>query len=131
MLGLILAWLPSLGQAAPEPAQPMVILTVDADRLESGLPLYTKIAQQAEALRAKADAQRRSQIDLAVELRRSEILTALPDAIAAVAQEAKADLVLDIKVAERIGEATARDVTEEVQQRIEQQFSAQTLEINP
>lgn len=131
MLGLILAWLPSLGQAAPEPAQPMVILTVDADRLESGLPLYTKIAQQAEALRAKADAHRRSQIDLAVELRRSEILTALPDAIAAVAQEAKADLVLDIKVAKRVGETAARDVTQEVQQRIEQQFSAQTLEINP
>ena len=120
----------TLGATNP-PADSLIVLTVDAAFLETGMPLYAEIERQAGALRAQAAADRARQIDLAVELRRSESLTALPEAIAQVALGAKADLVIDRKVAKRIGQTPVRDVTAEVQRILEVQFQTQVLETDP
>jgi hypothetical protein len=109
-------------------AKPPAVLTIDAEYLESTMPLYTAIADDAERAQVGADAVRRSDIDLARELRRSEVLIALPEAIAEVARAAQADLVLDRAVARRLGETTARDITREVEQILVAQFGQLPLE---
>lgn len=108
--------------------EPLVILTVDTEYLQSAMPLYTSIGEQAQQALAGANAQRRSDIELARELRQSEVLTALPEAIAEVARSADADLVLDRAVAQRVGEAGARDVTADVERILVAQFSKLPLE---
>lgn len=109
-------------------AQTMTILTIDAEYLESGMPLYAQIAAEAEQAGRGADAQRRSDISLARDLRQSEILAALPEAIAEVARAAGADLVVDRAVARRIDHAVARDITSEVERILVAQFGALPLE---
>lgn len=109
-------------------AQTMTILTIDAEYLESGMPLYAQIAAEAEQAGRGADAQRRSDISLARDLRQSEILAALPEAIAEVARAAEADLVVDRAVARRIDHAVARDITSEVERILVAQFGALPLE---
>lgn len=107
------------------------ILTVDATFLETGMPLYAELDKQADALRAGADEDLRARIDLAVELRRSEVLTVMPDIIAEFARAENADLVIDRSVAERIQEKGAKDITASVQAKLEAQFSGQKLETDP
>lgn len=102
----------------------LLVLTVDAEYLESGMPLYQQIGAQQAAATADRDA-----TALAIDLRRSEVLTALPDAIAKVAEAANADLVLDRSVARRAGETAARDITTEVERILVAQFGSRKLEI--
>jgi len=102
----------------------LLVLSVDAEYLESGMPLYGQIGAQLALIKGERDA-----IALAIELRRSEVLTALPEAIAKVAQAANADLVLDRSVAERAGEPAARDITPEVERILVAQFGQRALEI--
>lgn len=109
-------------------AEPLTVLTIDAEYLESTMPLYTAIADDAERAQVGADAVRRSDIDLARELRRSEVLIALPEAIAEVARAAQADLVIDRAVARRLDETTARDITGEVERILVAQFGQLPLE---
>lgn len=110
------------------PAHALTVLTIDAEYLESTMPLYASIAGQAEKAQLGGDAQRRSDVDLARELRQSEVLTALPEAIAEVARAAQADLVLDRAVARRLDETEARDITREVEEILVAQFGKLPLE---
>jgi nucleotide-binding universal stress UspA family protein len=109
-------------------AESLTVLTVDAEYLESTMPLYASIANDARNAQVGADAVRRSDIELAHELRRSEVLSALPEAIAEIARAAQADLVIDRATARRIGEASARDITREVERILVAQFGQLPLE---
>jgi hypothetical protein len=108
------------------PAQ--TVLTIDAEYLQETMPLYSAIAAQATTAAVGANAQRRSGIELARELRQSEVLIALPEAIAEVARSAQADLVVDRAVARRLGETGARDITSEVERILVAQFGQLPLE---
>ncbi|HWS26086.1 MAG TPA: hypothetical protein VN259_05855 [Xanthomonadales bacterium] len=123
-----LALLACLATSAAPAADDLIVLTVDVEYLESGMPLYASIADQAEQAQRSVDGTRRSEIELARDLRQSEVLTALPEAITEVALAANADLVLDREVARRVGEASARDVTQEVERILVAQFSTLPLE---
>lgn len=123
----LLAALACLWITSAQAAQ-LTVLTIDAEYLEATMPLYATIAAQAEKAGRGADALRRSDIDLARELRQSEVLIALPEAIAQVARSAQADLVIDRAVARRIGETSARDITNEVEQILVAQFGKRALE---
>jgi hypothetical protein len=125
---LIAALVWSLSPALALAAESLTVLTVDAEYLESAMPLYASIANDAKSAQVGADAVRRSDIDLAHELRRSEVLIALPEAIAEVARSARADLVIDRAVARRLGEKSARDVTREVERILVAQFGQLPLE---
>jgi hypothetical protein len=125
---LIAALVWSLSPALALAAESLTVLTVDAEYLESTMPLYASIADDAKSAQVGADAVRRSDIDLAHELRRSEVLIALPEAIAEVARSARADLVIDRAVARRLGEKSARDVTREVERILVAQFGQLPLE---
>lgn len=114
--------LPAL--AAPE----QTVLTIDAEYLQESMPLYAAITAQATSAAGGANAQRRSSIELARELRQSEVLIALPEAIAEVARAAQADLVVDRAVARRLGETGARDITGEVERILVAQFGQLPLE---
>ncbi len=105
-----------------------VVLALDVEYLQSTMPLYARIAGQAEKAATGADAQRRSELELARDLRQSEILTALPEVIAQIASTAKADMVVDRAVARRIGESAARDITEDVEKVLVERFGDQPLE---
>ena len=124
-----LALLACLATSAAPAADALIVLTVDIEYLESGMPLYAAIADQAELAQRSVDGTRRSEIELARDLRQSEVLTALPEAIGEVALAANADLVLDREVARRVGEGGARDVTQEVERILVAQFS--TLPLQP
>ena len=78
-----LALLACLATSAAPAADALIVLTVDIEYLESGMPLYAAIADQAELAQRSVDGMRRSEIELARDLRQSEVLTALPEAIAA------------------------------------------------
>ena len=123
-----LALLARLAASTAPAADALIVLTVDVEYLESGMPLYAAIADQAELAQRSVDGTRRSEIELARDLRQSEVLTALPEAITEVALAANADLVLDREVARRVGEAGARDVTQEVERILVAQFSTLPLE---
>ena len=125
---LALALLASLTTTAAPAADALVVLTVDVEYLESGMPLYAAIATQAERAQQGVESTRRSEIELARDLRQSEVLTALPEAISEVALAANADLVLDREVAQRVGASAAHDVTEEVERILVSQFSQLPLE---
>jgi len=105
----------------------MVVLVVDAEHLENSLSLYAMIDQEAAALALSNPAARNS-LRLAADLRRSEILTALPEIIAGLAKAANADLVLDKKVALRLGEKAAKDLTSAVEQQLESRYAGLPLE---
>ena len=105
-----------------------VVLALDVEYLQSTMPLYARIAGQAEKAASGADAQRRSELELARDLRQSEILTALPEVIAQIAGAAQADLVVDRAIARRIGESAAHDITDEVEQVLVERFGDQPLE---
>ncbi len=123
---LTTAWLsPTTALAAAD--ADLVVLVVDAQRLETRLPLYARIDAQAAAL-ASANPAAKSSATLAAELRKSEILTALPEIIARLAMAANADLVLDQAVAERMGEKGAQDLTAAVEAQIEARFADKPLE---
>lgn len=124
-----LALLACLATSTAPAADALIVLTVDVEYLESGMPLYAAIADQAELAQRSVDGTRRSEIELARDLRQSEVLTALPEAITEVALAANADLVLDREVARRVGETGARDVTQEVERILVAQFS--TLQLEP
>lgn len=117
-----------LGLSPALAAESLTVLTVDTEYLESTMPLYASIANDAKSAQVGADAVRRSDIDLAHELRRSEVLIALPEAIAEVARAAQADLVIDRTTARRIGETSARDITREVERILVAQFGQLPLE---
>lgn len=104
------------------------ILVVDVEHLESQMPLYAEIDRLAGAL-VSTGPQAASARQLAAELRKSEVLTAVPEVIAQIAATENADLVLDRETASRIGEGGARDVTAAVQQALERQFSGRPLEL--
>lgn len=123
-----LALLAGLTTTAAPAADALVVLTVDVEYLESGMPLYAAIATQAERAQQGVESTRRSEIELARDLRQSEVLTALPEAISEVALAANADLVLDREVAQRVGASAADDVTEEVERILVSQFSQLPLE---
>lgn len=112
----------------PVSAQSLTLLTIDAEYLQSTMPLYQSIAEQAAKAQQGADAERRSDLDLARDLRQSEVLTALPEAIAEVARAAQADLVIDRAVARRIDQTAARDITDEVEKILVAQFGQLPLE---
>lgn len=128
---LVLLCLAGLCAQPAVAADELVILTVDATFLETGMPLYAELDKQADALRAGADEDRRAQVDLAVELRRSEVLTVMPDVIAEIAKTENADLVIDRSVATRIQQKGAKDITAAVQGRLEAQFAGLKLETDP
>jgi hypothetical protein len=107
---------------------PLTVLTIDAEYLESTMPLYASITAQAEASSQGASAVRRSDLELARELRHSEVLTALPEAIAEVARAAEADLVVDRAVARRLDQASARDITRDVERILVARFGQLPLE---
>jgi len=109
-------------------AEQLRILIVDAAHLQESMPLYAQIDRQAAALK---DAREHTDgaVQLAAELRKSEVLTALPEIIANIAIAAQADLVIDRELARRIGEGGAQDVTSAVQQALEEKFSERPLEI--
>ncbi len=123
LMAALVLWL-SQAVAAESPK----VLTVDAEYLESTMPLYTSITNEAKSAQVGADAVRRSDIDLAHELRRSEVLIALPEAIAEVARAAQADLVIDRATARRLGETSARDITREVERILVAKFGQLPLE---
>jgi hypothetical protein len=123
---LLLALL--LGASGARANESQVILALDIEYLQSTMPLYARIAGQAEKAATGADAQRRSELELARDLRQSEILTALPEVIAQIASTAKADMVVDRAVARRIGESAARDITEDVEKVLVERFGDQPLE---
>ena len=104
------------------------MLTIDAEYLQSTMPLYQTIAAQAAKAQQGTDSLRRSDLDLARDLRQSEVLTALPEAIAEVARAAQADLVIDRAVARRIEQPTARDITSEVEKILVAKFGELPLE---
>ncbi len=106
------------------------ILTVDAEYLESTMPLYAVVDQQAAALKKNADDERRGDIELARQLRVSDILTALPEVIAELAAARQADLVLDRAVARRIGVKADADITTDIERRLQSQFGGRALELD-
>lgn len=115
-------WLP------PALASPLTLLTIDAGYLESTMPLYASIAAQAAASSPGVTAKRRSDLELARELRHSEVLIALPEVIAEVARGAGADLVVDRAVARRLDQTAARDITGEVERILVARFGQMPLE---
>lgn len=112
-------------------AEGQLILSVDAEYLGTAMPLYTRVATAAARDAEGADAQRQAALELARDQRLSDILTAVPEAIAALAQAAGADLVIDRALARRLGEASARDITDEVEQALAQRFDDLPLENSP
>lgn len=124
--GLLLALL--VGGSSARATESQVVLALDIEYLQSTMPLYARIAGQAEKAASGADAQRRSELELARDLRQSEILTALPEVIAQIAGSANADLVVDRAVARRIGESAAHDITDEVEKVLVERFGDQPLE---
>ncbi|MCP5475459.1 MAG: hypothetical protein H7A19_11540 [Rhodanobacteraceae bacterium] len=124
----------ALASAAASAAAPLgsqKILTVDAEYLESTMPLYAAVDKQAAALKKDADDERRSDIELARQIRVSDILTALPEAIAGVATARQADLVLDRAVARRIAVKVDADITADIERRLSLQFAGRALELDP
>ncbi len=117
-----------LAGTAARAEEPQVILALDIDYLQTTMPLYARIASEAEKAASGADAERRSDLELARDLRQSEILTALPEVIAGIAGAASADLVVDRAVARRIGETGARDITDEVEKVLVERFGDLPLE---
>ncbi|GMU44315.1 MAG: hypothetical protein AMXMBFR25_23010 [Lysobacterales bacterium] len=109
-------------------AAEQTILTVDAEYLETAMPLYTRIATAAAHAAEGTDAQRRADLELARVQRLSDILVALPEEIGRIAAEADADLVVDRAVARRLGETGARDITAQVERALERRFEALPLE---
>ena len=128
---LIIVALTSASASAAAAAVPQKILTVDADYLESTMPLYAAVEQQATALGKNADDERRSDIELARQIRVSDILTALPEVIAELAAARQADLVLDRAVARRIGVTADADITVDIEQRLQSQFAGRALDLDP
>lgn len=116
------------GQAG---AAAQTILTVDADYLQTAMPLYTRVAMAAERAAEGAGEERRGLLELARDQRLSDILTALPEEIARLAVDAGADLVLDRAVARRLGENQARDITAEVESALAARFEQLPLEGTP
>jgi Skp family chaperone for outer membrane proteins len=110
---------------------PQKILTVDAEYLESTMPLYAAVDKQAAELKKDADGERRSDIELARQIRVSDILTALPDVISEVAAAQQADLVLDRAVAKRIAVKVDADITADIERRLKSQFGGRALELDP
>jgi hypothetical protein len=129
LLASALAMGPRQAESADSDVQ--TVLTIDIGYLESTMPLYAEINAEVERLQADASAQRRSAIELARDVQISEILTALPEVIAAVAQSAHADLVLDRAVASRIGANAPRDVTSEIESALLARFGKKSLEPAP
>ncbi|MGE4070430.1 MAG: hypothetical protein AB7E72_04580 [Lysobacterales bacterium] len=107
------------------------ILTVDAEYLESTMPLYAAVEQQAAALKKNADDERRGDIELARQIRVSDILTALPEVIAELATARQADMVVDRAVARRIGAKVDADITTDIERRLQAQFGGRALELDP
>jgi Skp family chaperone for outer membrane proteins len=129
VLGLSLLVAGALSSAANATAASLSILVVDREHLESSMPLYAEIDREAAALSA-TEPKQRDGATLAADLRKSEILTALPEVIAQIAMAEGADLVLDREVARRLGEGGAKDVTAAVQQALEQRFAGRPLEVS-
>ena len=123
--------LASAGASAAAPMGSQKILTVDAEYLESTMPLYAAVDKQAAALKKDADDERRSDIELARQIRVSDILTALPEAIAGVATARQADLVLDRAVARRIAVKVDADITADIERQLSLQFGGRALELDP
>ena len=123
--------LASAGASAAAPMGSQKILTVDAEYLESTMPLYAAVDKQAAALKKDADDERRSDIELARQIRVSDILTALPEAIAEVATARQADLVLDRAVARRIAVSVDADITADIERQLSLQFGGRALELDP
>lgn len=107
-----------------------LILTVDGDYLDSTMPLYAKLEQQAARLKKNADPDQRSEIELRVQERISDILTAVPEVIDALASAQQADLVLDRVVAKRTGATIAADITEDVERQLVSRYGDLPLEIS-
>lgn len=129
VLGWSLLVASALSPAANASTASLSILVVDREHLENSMPLYATIDREAAALSA-ADPKKRDGATLAADLRKSEILTALPEVIAQIAMAANADLVLDREVARRLGEGGAKDVTAAVQQALEKRFAGRPLEVS-
>lgn len=108
-----------------------IILTVDGDYLDSTMPLYAELEQQAAGLKKNADPDQRSEIELRVQERISDILTAVPEVIDELARARQADLVLDRIVARRTGAAIAADITEDVERQLVARYGDRPLEIDP
>ncbi len=106
------------------------ILVVDATHLQEAMPLYGAIDRQAAAL-ADAREHPAAAVQLAADLRKSEVLTALPEVIAEIAIAAGADLVIDRALARRIGEGGSQDVTAAVQEALEGRYADRPLEVLP
>jgi hypothetical protein len=110
---------------------PQKILTVDAEYLQSTMPLYAAVDKQAAALTNDADDERRGDIELARQIRVSDILTALPEVIAELAGARQADLVLDRALAKRIAVRVDADITADIERRLMSQFGSRALDLEP
>lgn len=118
------ALLLGLGLASAGQGTNLLVLVVDGERLENGLSVYAELDRQLEQARALADLKLRQQRALALELHRSEILTAIPELIHEIAEGEQADVVLDVAAARRIGLSSARDITAQVEALVLQRFGA-------
>lgn len=105
------------------------LLLVDGEHLESGLAIYADLERKARTVAVGVDRRQRSEVLVQAELRRSEILNALPEIVAAIAEREGADLVLDRQAATRIGVTIEVDITEEVERIVQERFADFELEL--
>lgn len=118
----LLALLLGLGLASAGQGTNLLVLVVDGERLENGLAIYAELDRQLDQVRTLADIKLRQQRALALELHRSDILTAIPELIHEIAEGEQADVVLDVAAARRIGLSSARDITAQVEAMVLQRF---------
>ncbi len=115
-------WWPALMLFIALPAPAQVLMTVDSEHLASAsAPMVAIERARDAALAAAAPGQRRA-IELAADGERSVILEAIAAATAEAAASAGADIVLDLRVAERIGATAQGDLTETIERTLEQRF---------
>lgn len=123
-----MAILASADTAAGTAVEAQRILTVDASYLESTMPLYASIEAQAALLKNSANLTQQHDIELAQQQRVSDVLIALPEVIAELAQARHADLVLDRAVIRRVGIKAEADITTEVESQLQKRFGPLPLE---
>jgi Skp family chaperone for outer membrane proteins len=115
-------WWAALALLVAMPAPAQVLMTVDSEHLANASAPMVAIERARDAALAAAGPGQRRAIELAADGERSAVLEAIAAATAEAAERAGADIVLDRKVAERIGAAAQGDLTEAIEQALQQRF---------
>jgi Skp family chaperone for outer membrane proteins len=119
--GSVRGW-PALALLVALPASAQVLMTVDAEYLATAsAPMAAIERARAAALAAAGSGERRA-IELAADGERSIVLEAIAAATAEAAATAGADIVLDRKVAERIGARAQGDLTDAIERALKQRL---------